>query len=734
MLARRALLLIAVLLLGLGVWLVTRDSDRGDATATGDAGTAAAPDAPATLTGGEAVPADSAPAVTATEEPTERVAVRHAETGALTVLVVSSEDGAPEPGLSVFLRPAADTPGLVLDPDETTGLSDAAGRVELSPPAGVAFEVLASGFDGDGIEVQDAVALAALAPGERAEVTIEITRPPRHAFFGRLVDRDGGAPIAGAVAQRLVDDQLRVLSRAECPGPSTADGLLHLALRAWRRPSVRIDAQGYSPVFVELAAGHETAATALSIPLRPSASVLATVLDPSGAPIENVAVVLSADAYDLNHQRDVFDFFGGYRPRWNRMTDARGQARIPDLPSEVPLAVVASNTRLPFRWIEPLVLEPGELRELEVRLDAGQRVAGRVTDGDGAPIVSHIVWLLPHASGVRPPFDGVQRSYTETEPDDDGRFEFGGIPAGRWYLLLEPRSSRSALTAVPALAPAHVEFDVRPGQDVGGLELVVGRGLAIRGVVLDAAGRPAASVNVDCTSEDRGQRLDDYTGEDGSFVFGPVGPGAHRLWANDLESGAAGSRPVVVQAGATDVVLRLRPGGSVSGLVVDAAGGSFDDAWIMVRAIDREADDVGFSMRSKSLRGPEFELTGLLDGTWSIWVVDRDGDIGLAPPIALGPGERVEGVEIHLEPGGRVRTRLRASAEASAKDHGRFELWAGTRLVAADGVRAGASAVKTVPPGPVTVKAWFPRDVPLGERTVDVAAGEEIEVVFEPGR
>lgn len=92
---------------------------------------------------------------------------------------------------------------------------------------------------------------------------------------------------------------------------------------------------------------------------------------------------------------------------------------------------------------------------------------------------------------------------------------------------------------------------------------------SISGTVRDAStGAPLSSVHVSLPGS-----VTATTDSQGRFRFGDVEPGPKRLWASDSEHGASGGVSVMVRAGEeAPVEIRLLPGGSISGRVVDHAG------------------------------------------------------------------------------------------------------------------------------------------------------------------
>jgi hypothetical protein len=230
---------------------------------------------------------------------------------------------------------------------------------------------------------------------------------------------------------------------------------------------------------------------------------------------------------------------------------------------------------------------------------------GFVTDGRGAPIEGAIVRLLPVGEG-----DALAESVT----DRDGAFRVGPAPGhGRMRLRVEK----------DGYAPASVE--------VSGLgersDLVLDPGGALRVLVLDAAGEPAAgasvshvvaAVSTEGTTDAQGRVL---------FPAVPTGPGTLRA---SRERASTGRQDVSVGPGESrEVVLAFPRSAAIEGVVVSADG---------ARPIGAAAVTVAFP----SLAGvdPLPPTLSASDGTFRV-------------EVGVGAGERLE-----------IRTRAEGWEEA----------------------------------------------------------------------
>jgi len=206
-----------------------------------------------------------------------------------------------------------------------------------------------------------------------------------------------------------------------------------------------------------------------------------------------------------------------------------------------------------------LEIAPGESRELEVSLERGSTITGRVVDGSGAPVAGASIFTVAPEDLGRPisrrsgglMYTGVDgmlyeeailRTWAdEARADESGRFALSGVATGPARLRVEHPDF-----LFRDLAP----LDVLDGQDVSLGDIVLERGSTIEGRLFDADGLPARAGSVGV------KRLPDEGGDeaagpevltfthvegDGSFRERGLRSGRYRLWV----AGRAGVERVV---------------------------------------------------------------------------------------------------------------------------------------------------------------------------------------------
>lgn len=275
-------------------------------------------------------------------------------------------------------------------------------------------------------------------------------------------------------------------------------------------------------------------------------------------------------------------------------------------------------------------------RDARLTADTGV-ISGQVTGKDtGLPLPRMIVTLVMT--------DGSRR--TETT-DDQGRYEFAGLPPGLYELWAAPGPHRSTYLRqrFSEIAPASLfgplrqpNIELKAGEAVYA-NIVLTRALAIEGRVLDPLEEPMAQVEVAVTHADGRPHLARpvYTDDLGHYRVYGLPPGRYRVCADAQERSdmpaAEGSRMVrtchpasIVQAEADEVVLesqdvsgidiRVQRAGtdSISGVVRDTDGAPVDGASVGAYPTDR----FGVSSYTTSRHG-EFTLKGLTPGRYVIY-------------------------------------------------------------------------------------------------------------------
>jgi carboxypeptidase family protein len=304
------------------------------------------------------------------------------------------------------------------------------------------------------------------------------------------------------------------------------------------------------------------------------------------------------------------------------------------------------------------------------------RVSGQVTeDGTNIPVAGAHVFVV-HDGEFSTPAGPPPATVT----DQDGRYRFDNLPAGRYYIAAEKSGF------APPMEPSTMQvFEVAAGQILDGLAVSLRRGGVITGRVLDPLGQALANVGVTALlkrlhSNDRptgptssGAPLlmpsgQSPTNDLGEFRIFGLSPGEYVIAANprtDFGGAAASSsamtimistffpgtadvsaaQPVTVQSGETvsDLTIRLVtvPAFQMSGVVVDEAGAPAADVMVILMDGRRDTDSLlSLSMEprgmSQSDASGRFAFGDVPAGSYSLRAGGGVGFFGISADFVIG--------------------------------------------------------------------------------------------------
>ncbi len=640
----------------------------------------------------------------------------------LKVLVIDAATRAPLPGMRVemHLGPAeqhlSDEDAKWLESEHSTG---ADGRVDYPRDVEGAVDVRA--YDPDETLGSAVRSISSFADLHEDEITLELSPRNDVVFWMRIVDQNTHTPIAGAHDTRFaslspVDPTHRF--------KTDASGLLFVRGPAWTSQPVQLDVPDHSMVFVQPVTGHEVPEKALEIEVWHSATVRALVLDMKGAPAVNARIQLETEPFRLWRPDPTLGWSAFTFPDWTRITDDAGRATFVDLPANVPVRVeVQSNPR----WSPgtPLTLTPGETRDVLWNLRTGCRVGGRVIDHAGVPVARCEVWALKanmtNAIYFEAEAYGAPQHTART--DEQGRFTFPAVGAGKWWIG-PGRVKQRAEGLVDDLAPFAQVVAIAETQTDAEVDLLVDRGLFVTGHVLAPAGKQVGKGVVVAQDMTRGGVMRTTWNEDGSFRTGPFMDCKLSVYAQSY-SGLTDSETVEMQAGQSDVVLRLNLGASLSGRVVDEKGDP-----VGCRVLSGLRDEFGHSQQTiaEVPAGEEFEFTGLDAGTYDLAATTGDGKVGTLEALEVAEGTARHDLILRVVQGGRVRVRYEGS-----QDSGTVEVLVNGVPVSEGSIERGQATTFTAPAGKVLVRVQTWGADPIRERTVTVDVGVTTDVVIDYG-
>jgi RNA polymerase sigma-70 factor (ECF subfamily) len=303
--------------------------------------------------------------------------------------------------------------------------------------------------------------------------------------------------------------------------------------------------------------------------------------------------------------------FAGLRPGAYNLL-ARDGARSSRAPVGVGLGVAEQQT------------------DVVVLIGAAATLRGRVVD-DGGASASNVT--------VRA-FGGGDTA--EAVSDAAGAFVFEGLSAGRWALS---GTSEQYIANGQAIVPLNKS-------DVDGIVVRVRRGLEVAGHV-----EPREPCDVEISKTEPGDPIPRHdsmtTNADGAFHFTPFGLGKATLSAR-CPNGDQGTIDVTVTAGGDNVV-RVAPGGSMEGRVVDTSGKPIEGVTVTAESVGDvttfENGIVSSGFKSITSTGGAFEIRGLGAATYRLGALESG--IPMKPKksvkLALSAGQHASGVEVVVE-------------------------------------------------------------------------------------
>jgi protocatechuate 3,4-dioxygenase beta subunit len=358
------------------------------------------------------------------------------------------------------------------------------------------------------------------------------------------------------------------------------------------------------------------------IVLQPALTLRGRVVDPGGEAIAQAQVDVLREGGGGSFGGRVFN-----RAIASGHSDESGWFEIADI-EPATVRVTASADGWLTRELGGLELVLGEdLEELEIELQPGSAIEGRVIAPDGTPQTGATVRVEDLVSFSR---------LTMAATDGDGRYRLGGLEAGHHVVVASTedglRSSR--------------EIEVRPGDNT--LDFYLEGGVTVSGSVVDSSSEPIEGAAVMLRSEGRsGFRSSRLAQSDaaGAFIIENVSPGLFHVSAEHPDHASAELEPPleVREQPVAGLLLRLDDGARITGTLVGAAPRDL------------------VSMQVVAIRQPLSYKEGRVesDGTYTIgnlsagiWTVTASSATGLQAqePIEIGPGERA--VTLDLDFGG----------------------------------------------------------------------------------
>lgn len=340
--------------------------------------------------------------------------------------------------------------------------------------------------------------------------------------------------------------------------------------------------------------------------------------------------------------------FGSGRELSSATSQEDGSVRL-EVPAGDRVRLAAYGPYWAQNTMELAALRPEEEVAIgEIILIPADRVVGMVKDANGNPSVLAKVSLVESGSEM---MIGNAVSH-QTTTDADGRYEFGGIASGSYRLRALGHGFAPGFED-PVVIDAS-------GKDVE-INLHLGEGRKVTGVVLDADSRPIANAlvgpqrsifdsDLGPTPDNPRARMDGVqTDAQGRFELAGLDESIEQLVVR--REGFATNRVMLPEEG-KDVVVKMRRSLSLAGQVVDHRGDAVAEVEVRLEVVGEELEvwemgrrEVG---RAISDASGQFRISGLRAGSYQLSAYALAGQILDAPVELL---ESIDNHEVRLEPG-----------------------------------------------------------------------------------
>ncbi len=479
-------------------------------------------------------------------------------------------------------------------------------------------------------------------------------------------------------------------------------------------------------------------------------------------------------------------------------TDYEGRYRLTNVPAgrysvmTVAPALVGQSEDAYGDAGKMVTIAEGEtVEKIDFALVKGGVITGRVTDGDGAPVIGERIHLNQSANSANQG-QGRRRGFSNINPmmyetDDRGVYRLYGLAPGRYTISIGESAeagsvrfgaggrgyyARTFHPDVTEEAKATI-IEIGEGTEATNVDISVGRksnSFTATGRVVDESGQPMAGVRVGngAVMKD-GNRMGGFgwgsiTDAKGGFRLDGLVPGRYAafVWNEGESSMGSYSDTVafeITEGNVSGLELKMHTGASISGVaVIEGATDRTTLAKLSQLSLSINVETEGLAAPNFALVkiAPDgsFRLTGLRPGKARIYLatyppipgftlarIEREGV--LQREIEIAPGAQITGIRAIIEYGsGSVRGLVRVE-NGTLPENARLIVYAQRRGEQGGPTNRGAQVdsrgrfiIEGMSPGDyeLTLQAFLigtpPRRIVPARQNVTVVNGVETEVTM----
>ena len=337
-------------------------------------------------------------------------------------------------------------------------------------------------------------------------------------------------------------------------------------------------------------------------------------------------------------------------------SDAEGKFSVLAVPPSGRATASATLPDQPGGQSEPFLVETGAtVDDIEIKLGDGGAVSGTVRARDGQKLRNAFVRYATGKLTSSWQFQRMDRAQ-KWPVDEEGRFKITGVTI--------PSDGQITVRAdAEGLVPAYDNsVKVAANDETTAVELVLGTALTITGRVESRDGEkvPGAIVSARFSGGRNrfiagvGGNPMAQTDENGVFVLKGLTEGKYSVWGQ--AGGFASASRVQTQSGATGVLIIMKPGLTISGIVKDSAGKPVSGMPVSANKTDNTGGGWWWWGGGEAYTGPDgtFELRDLAEGVYRLNVSARwqwGREVNVQDKVVEGIRAGRNDVEIVIEAG-----------------------------------------------------------------------------------